>query len=176
MRERSLDEESREIAARLRELKPWGRYSSSCLMCEALSIDDMCPKDCDPEKRMFEVAHILADLIEPRPENTCHYTAFGDYEGDTRYVKVWHLSCGHDAINDAPYPPNYCPQCRAMVVYEADGECIGSRRPSTGRAHSKTASEFMEAVCDIVNPSVDLSPKGVLDVIRELVSKYEKEE
>lgn len=60
----------------------------------------------------------LADLID-RP--TCHVvehkTHYGSY-GCEEAGELWVLSCGDECITDSDFPPNYCPECGAVVVNE----------------------------------------------------------
>lgn len=103
------NEQRREIAKRLRDFR-LGSYSTACLVCAALSIDDMCRKDCDPERRLLDVAHAISDIIEPEPERTCRMIDNG-----------CELCCSLcDTRHDYDDQPNYCMGCGAKVVNDAD--------------------------------------------------------
>lgn len=58
----------------------------------------------------------LAMLIKPRE---CHVirreTYCGSYECEEAGT-LWTLSCGHKAINDGDFPPNFCHDCGAEVI------------------------------------------------------------
>lgn len=121
------NDERREIAKRLRDLKQLGRHSTACLVCDALSIDDMCPKDCDPERRLLDVAHALADLIEPKLERTCHMADCHTYDtcvvnhelgnGNITSMEFGYKQCSECGayVFDCP-TVRYCPNCGAKVV------------------------------------------------------------
>lgn len=67
----------------------------------------------DIEKETYAA---LADFID-RP--TCyvveHKTHCGSY-GCEEAGQLWVLSCGDECVNDSDFPPNYCPECGAMVT------------------------------------------------------------
>lgn len=98
------NEERREVAARLREKKPWSVFTDfkDCIgdLCDAVFDDEGNLDD------MFQLKSALADLIEPEPNRMCRYEHI---EG------TWYkTSCGERY--DGVVPPNYCPNCGAKVV------------------------------------------------------------
>ena len=77
------NDERREVAARLREQKPWSVFTDfqDCIgdLCDAVFDDEGDLND------MFRLQKVLADLIEPEPERTCHKNppdALVVYKGD----------------------------------------------------------------------------------------------
>lgn len=98
------NDERREVAARLREQKPWDICTEYeyCIgsLCDAVFEDEGDLND------MFILQKVLAELIEQEPERTCR---FEHIEG------TWYkTSCGERY--DGVIPPNYCPNCGAKVI------------------------------------------------------------
>lgn len=109
------DEERREVAARLREWvaipwyeRPWSRDAMQSLGKMVGAV---------PGENIVER---IADLID-RP--TCyvveHKTHCGSY-GCEEAGQLWVLSCGDECVNNSDFPPNYCPECGAMVFEKKD--------------------------------------------------------
>ena len=98
------NDERREVAARLREQKPWSVFTDfqDCIgdLCDAVFDDEGDLND------MFGLKKALAELIEPEPESTCR---FEHIEG------TWYKTSCCERY-DGVVPPNYCPNCGAKVV------------------------------------------------------------
>ena len=106
------DEERREVAARMRKIMldnpdVWLDDTIACAVYDVLD-------DCET------IGESLASLID-RP--TCyvveHKTHCGSY-GCEEAGQLWVLSCGDECVNDSDFPPNYCPECGAMVFEKED--------------------------------------------------------
>ena len=102
------NDERREVAARLREQKPWSVFTDfqDCIgdLCDAVFDDEGDLND------MFGLKKSLADLIEPEPERTCHFRNDG-------HGILWCDADGCDYDMDDYFPiPNYCQNCGAKVV------------------------------------------------------------
>ena len=126
------NDERREVAARLREQKPWSVFTDfqDCIgdLCDAVFDDEGDLND------MFGLKKALAELIEQEPERTCHkelmttknYTGtevefFGCSE-----CRQWLSETDCYGLGDGP---NYCENCgckvdSSFVTDEATGEVI----------------------------------------------------
>lgn len=112
---RATNDERREVARRLREVKKTGFYSTWCRICMVVCGPE-CPVGCDEDEMAVDAAKRLADLIEPEPERTCRVKSvkeIDDYDGIIFGEAVF--TCGHSA--EFVYcRPDYCPTCGARVV------------------------------------------------------------
>ena len=102
------NEERREVAARLREVRSVPEWATTaCCIAELIGEYDY--PLWDSSKQLFD---LLADLIEPEPERTCNAEQIpympGCYEGN--WCSVCHC------IEFESDEPNYCPNCGAKVV------------------------------------------------------------
>lgn len=111
------DNERREVAARLREVKKTGFDFTWCKICMVVCGPE-CPVGCDEDEMAVDAAKRLADLIEHEPERTCHM------EPDEI---ASHAMCGPAVRCDAcgaAVPAvgtlRYCPNCGAKVVEVVD--------------------------------------------------------
>lgn len=102
-----IDDERREVAARLRELPRTADADGCCTAWDVLYALGM--KYCDTIGFVNAVdATRLADLID-RPTTRCHGKFKTKYGRETPCCEV----CGY-SIGDARW--NYCPKCGAEVV------------------------------------------------------------
>lgn len=103
------NEERREVAARLRNwesFKEIFRESPICAVIDVLGVEGYLD--------WRGVCELLANLIEPEPERTCHN--IGGEEG-TNY-ELYDFGCSSCGYGADVTDPNYCPHCGAKVVNE----------------------------------------------------------
>ena len=111
------NDEHREVAARLREQKPWSVFTDfqDCIgdLCDAVFEDEGDLND------MFRLQKALADLIEPEPERTCK-NVYDEMKMDACDNGFECSECGEKVEDCEGYHVkgtwNYCPGCRAKVV------------------------------------------------------------
>lgn len=126
------NDERREVAARMREQKPWSVFTDfkDCIgdLCDAVFDDEGDLND------MFGLKKALAELIEPEPESICHkelmiaeaYTgAEVEYFGCSECGQ-WLSETDCYGLGDGP---NYCENCgckvdSSFVTDENTGEVI----------------------------------------------------
>lgn len=118
------NDERREIAARLRRLD--AKITNRNTLEQA--VDKFMKAACgnipfSPIRRSVRnlcgLANMLADLIEPAPERTCHAIYDGDDSGHEFAGKSWHCSvCGHEMDEYEAKCGVYCIKCGAKVVDE----------------------------------------------------------
>lgn len=94
-----------EVAQTLREFKHKTYYKEEIVenICDAISIADPTNTFCEPE----DIYELLADIIDP----TCT---------DLTNGKNYDFACSACGHCSNVYQPNYCPHCRARVVYNND--------------------------------------------------------
>ena len=126
------NDERREVAARLREQKPWSVFTDfqDCIgdLCDAVFDDEGDLND------MFGLKKSLADLIEPEPERTCHKELMITEAYTGTEVEFFGCSeCGQWLSETDCYGladgPNYCENCgckvdSSFVTDENTGEVI----------------------------------------------------
>ena len=99
------NEERRKIAARLRNWESFRKTFRESPICAALDVLNV-----EGYLDWRGVCELLADLIEPEPERTCHFRNDG-------HGIMWCDAQGCDYDMDEYFPiPNYCPNCGAKVV------------------------------------------------------------
>ena len=106
------DEQRRKVAKELRKLA-----TSGCIRYAEEFYEELREIVAFDRDGSFEgVANSPADLID-RP--TCHVvehkTYYGSY-GCEEAGEPWVLSCSDECINDPDFPPNYCPECGAVIT------------------------------------------------------------
>ena len=109
------NDERREVAARLREQKPWSVFTDfqDCIgdLCDAVFDDEGDLND------MFILQKALSDLIEPEPESTCRNTTRHPHYGFECSECKWSAYEPNDYGNDVCFDDfNYCPNCGAKVL------------------------------------------------------------
>lgn len=104
------NEERREIAARLREVKKTGFDFTWCKICMGVCGPE-CPVGCDEDEMAVDVAKRLADLVEPR---SCRKVP-----GKMKYGRRMPAcsECGY-SLGDKRW--NFCPKCGCEVACDAD--------------------------------------------------------
>lgn len=107
--ERVTNEERRDVAARLREVKKTWFDFTWCKICMAVCGPD-CPVGCDEDEMAVDVAKRLADLIEPETERKAKSKPF-PIEEDTGYFDTTKCECGY--LNDVS--ATYCGQCGGVI-------------------------------------------------------------
>ena len=126
------NDERREVAARLREQKPWDICTEYkyCIgnICDAVFEDEGDLND------MFILQNALAELIEPEQERTCHKELMTTENYTGTEVEYFGCSeCGQWLSDTDCYGledgPNYCENCgckvdSSFVTDEATGEVI----------------------------------------------------
>lgn len=118
------NDERREIAARLRRLD--AKITNRNTLEQA--VDKFMKAACGnipfspirhSVRNLCGLANMLADLIEPAPERTCHAIYDGDDSGHEFAGKSWHCSvCGHEMDEYEAKCGVYCIKCGAKVVDE----------------------------------------------------------
>ena len=118
------NDERREIAAKLRELRVPLRFSLTCSLSEIIHGRDGCASYDSCDKCEADVLRALVDLIEPE-ERTCQrgtemfshaYPNEIVCDSDCVSTYVFPLTCGHEVELLENEWPNYCPVCGAKVV------------------------------------------------------------
>lgn len=115
----AADEERRKVAQKLREYASWDE-DGELVGCTEFGESVLNLLSCgDTERECFNA---LADLIEPEPERTCRDVGSGgkfvcskcgaslDYEGHYDEPTYW--------VDDVAAAVEYCPNCRARVIYD----------------------------------------------------------
>ena len=110
------DDERREIAARLLKYEPKSCLRGAlgwCLVCGHYDCCEDCRRD---------AARLLADLIEPKPERTCHMEPSFVEPSILNFMQEYLcLSCKEYSYMQIAVDGdrlNYCPSCGAKVVEE----------------------------------------------------------
>lgn len=118
------NDERREIAARLRGLdaeitnRNTLEQAVDKFMKAACENIPLSPIRCSV-RNLCGLANMLADLIEPAPERTCHVIYDGDDSGHEFAGKSWHCSvCGHEMDEYEAKCGVYCIKCGAKVMDE----------------------------------------------------------
>lgn len=115
------NDERREVAARIRELRKHAWDESSVFDLLGCVVEEHGMDDTD------QLFARLADLIEPEPERTCRcgvktigqvFPDGFDFDGEYTTVYIFPLSCGHEVRSLTNRIPRFCPNCGAKVVDE----------------------------------------------------------
>lgn len=112
-----INEERREVAARLRELAPGSDWPD--MVAEACGLN---PREMSNSFHEFtgELCERLADLIEPEPERTCIMHKEHEWNDEWEPYGIQCSECEEFVLgwkSEFGYAiPSYCPNCGAKVV------------------------------------------------------------